>query len=92
MVGAGQIATKLQIVGRVGEDKVDARRSKLLQLIQAIPFNDDVLLYACHPFFSFFQRVVITTRRAKPPQVNHQCMAFLAITISGAGPCEGLII
>ena len=51
MIRTGQIAAKLQIIGGVGENKIDAGRRKLLQLLEAIPFNDNVLFDACH-FFS----------------------------------------
>ena len=43
LVGARQRALELQIVGRVGEDQVDASLGELVHLLDAVADEDDVL-------------------------------------------------
>ena len=92
LVGTGQIAAKLQIIGRVGKNQIHRSARKSLQNLKAIAFDHHVLVYACHPFFSFFQRVGHTTRRTMPRQVNSWCAAFSASTTYGVTARFGLII
>ena len=92
LVGAGQVAAKLQIIGRIGKNQIHRCARKSLQNLQAIAFDHLVLVYACHPFFSFFQRVAHTTKRTKTLQVNRWCAAFSTSTTYGVMAPEGLFI
>jgi hypothetical protein len=39
IVRAQQVAFELEIVGRIGEDEIDAGYGKLAQLFQAVPYE-----------------------------------------------------
>ena len=49
LIGAGQVAAKLQIVGRVGKHQIHRGGRKLLQLRKAITLDHNILFHAFHP-------------------------------------------
>ncbi len=42
LIWAIELARKLKVIGRVGEDQIDASRRKLLQFLQAVASEDHI--------------------------------------------------